>query len=143
MTPVPKKIIASGPPGTEWFGGSVDRSTMGLRVMAKERGRSVDIAEVSRLLNCDSDQTKLRHWSLHAPDSAGADLDSQIIWILERVTDDLSIWKQIVEGYRVDLFCALYLERSNRGVSLSPKTMAELGARGIELGFDIYSPDGP
>ena len=140
MKPVPPHILASGPPGTEWFGGAVDRSTMTLRVMAKVRGESVDKKEIARFLGCESDQQKLRHWSLHAPDSVDGDLDSQVAWILSRVTADAEVWKKVVAEHRVDLFCALYLERPNRGASLSPKTMAELGARGIEIGFDIYAP---
>jgi len=141
MKPVPTHIIASGPPGTAWFGGAVDRSTMTLRVMAKVRGESVDKKEVSRLLGCDSDETKRQSWSLHAPDKEEADLDAQIDWILARVSSDLSVWKKITEAYRVDLFCGLLLERSNRGVTLTPKTMTELGARGIEIGFDIYAQE--
>jgi hypothetical protein len=143
MKPVPKHIIANGPPGTEWFGGAVDRSTMTLRVGAKTPGKSVDKKEVSRLLGCESDQEQFRHWSLHAPDSEEADLDSQVGWILSRLTTDLTIWKNISSSYRVDLFCALHLERPNRGATLAPKIMAELGARGIELGFDIYAPEEP
>jgi Domain of unknown function (DUF4279) len=141
MKPVPAHVIASGPSGTEWFGGAVDRSTMTLRVMAKIRGERVDKKEISRLLGCESDQEKLRHWSLHAIDKEEADLDAQVDWILSRMTADLSVWKKIAEDYRVDLFCALHLERSNRGVTLAPKTMAALGARGIELGLDIYAPE--
>lgn len=141
MKPVPPHIVANGPPGTEWFGGGVDRSTMTLRVMAKIRGEGVDKKEVSRLLGCESDQAKRLSWSLHAPDKEEADLDSQVEWILARVTSDLSAWKQITRDYRVDLFCALYLERWNRGVVIASKTMAELGARGIKLGLDIYGPE--
>jgi Domain of unknown function (DUF4279) len=140
MKPVPSHILSIGPQGTTWFGGAVDRSRMNLRVMAKIRGESVDKAEVSRLLGCESDQEKLRHWSLHAPERNDANLDEQISWIFERVTRDLSIWKRLTSDYRVDLFCALYLEQSNRGISLLPTTMSQVGARGIELGFDIYAP---
>jgi len=141
MKPVPPHIVGSGPPNTEWFGGAVDRSTMTLRVMAKIRSESVDKTEISRVLGCDSDVTKWRLWSLSAPDKEEADLDSQVEWILSRVIGDLSAWKAITEAYRVDIFCALYLERSNRGVTLAPKTMAALSARGIEIGFDIYAPE--
>ena len=108
--------------------------------MAKIPGESVNKAEVSELLGCASDQEKRRGWSLHAPDSGEADLDAQIAWILQRVTSNLSVWKKLTMEYRVDLFCGLFLERTNRGVTLSPSTMAEVGARGIELGFDIYAP---
>lgn len=140
MKPVPPHILAGGPPGTEWFGGTVDRSSMCLRVMAKIRGESVDKVEVARLLGCASDQEKLRHWSLHAPDAEEADLDAQVAWILSRVTSNAEVWSKVAAEYRVDLFCGLHLERQNRGVSLAPKTMAALGVRGIEIGFDIYGP---
>ena len=140
MKPVPKRIINSGPPGTEWFGGEVDRSTITLRVMAKTQDRSVDKKEVVRLLGCASDQKNLKHWSLHAPARKKADLDAQVVWILSRVTADLSAWRRLTRLFRVDLLCGLFLERMNRGVTLSPSTMAALGARGIELGFDIYAP---
>ncbi len=143
MKPVPPHIIASGPPGTEWFGGAVDRSTMTLRVMAKVRGESVDKKEVAQLLGCESDQQKFKHWSLHAADSEESDLDSQVEWILSRLTADLAVWKKVATSFRVDLFCGLYLERSNRGVTLAPRIMTELGSRGIELGFDIYAPEEP
>ena len=105
MKPVPPHILASGPPGTEWFGGAVDKSSMTLRVMAKVRRESVDPHEVSRLIGCESDQQTLRHWSLSAPDKEEADLDAQVAWILGRVTGDLTAWKKLTTQYRVDLFC--------------------------------------
>lgn len=143
MKPVPTHIVASGPPGTEWLGGPVDRSTMALRVMAKAQLERVDKAEIARLLGCASDQEKLRHWSLHAPDEEDADVNAQVEWILSRLTRDWAIWRRVTSDYRVDMFCGLFLERTNRGVSLAPTTMAELSARGIELGFDIYAPEAP
>jgi hypothetical protein len=112
---------------------------MTLRVMAKDHGGSVDKDEVSRLLVCESDRANLRHWCLHAPDKAEADLDSQVAWILSRVTDDLDVWNRLVVEYRIDIFCGLFMERKNRGVSLSPRSMAELSVRGIQIGFDIYA----
>lgn len=141
MKPVPPQIVASGPPRTEWFGGGVDRSTMVLRVRAKVRGERVDKERIAQLLGCPSDQIKFRHWSLRAPEKSEADLDWQVDWILARVTADLSVWKAVADEYRVDLFCGLYLERANRGVTLTPATLAALGARGIELGFDIYGSE--
>jgi hypothetical protein len=139
MKDVPPHIAALGPPGTEWFGGSVDRSEMGLRVMPKEKRGAIDKDEVSRLLGCQSDREKWSSWHLHAPESEGSDLDGQVAWILCRVTSDLAVWQKITSEYRVDLFCALFLDRPNRGVTLSVKTMGDLAARGIELGFDIYA----
>ena len=67
-------------------------------------------------------------------------MDAQVHWIFSRLTSDLKIWKKLGEHYRIDLFCGLFLERANRGVTLAPETMAAIAARGAELGFDIYSP---
>jgi ribosomal protein L19 len=114
---------------------------MALRVMAKVRGDDADKDEVTRLLGCESDREKLKGWCLHAPEKEGADLDSQVDWILGRVSRDFEVWKRVTDEYRVDLFVGLFLERPNRGISLSAKTMTELGARGIEMGFDIYAPE--
>jgi len=140
MKPVPPHIRALGPPDTQWFGGTVDRSKMSLRVMEKEHGKSIDKGAVSRLLGCEPNREKPRHWTLSAPDSGEADLDAQAAWLFARLNSDLAVWKKLVSEYRVDLFCGLFLERPNRGVTLSPKTMAALAERGIPLGLDIYGP---
>jgi len=141
MKPVPEHIIASGPLGTIWFGGAVDRSTMTLRVMAKVRGESVNKTEVSSALGCEPDRENRKSWCLHGPEKEDSNLDSQIEWLLGRVSSDLETWKMITANYRVDIFCGLFMQRTNRGTSLSAKTMMELGTRGIEIGFDIYAPE--
>ena len=140
MKPVPEHIQAMGPPGTVWSGGPMDRTSVTLRVKPKARGELVDIAGVAKLLGCATDREHYQSWCLHAPDSAEGDLDSQIAWILQRVTDDRSIWRGLSQDYRVDIFCGLFMERSNRGVLLSAATMYELGVRNIEIGLDIYAP---
>lgn len=141
MKPVPDHIIDSGPPGTKWHGGAIDRSKMALRVGDKDRSKSVDKEEIAKLLGSKSDQEKHKHWSLHAPESENGDLESQVHWIFSQLTDDMSVWKMVTSSYRVDLFCGLFMERPNRGVSLSPEVMSDIGGRGIELGFDIYAPE--
>jgi hypothetical protein len=138
---IPEHITKNGPPETAWFGGGVDRSKMSLRVMSKTRTMSVNQSEISRLLGCESDKPNFKFWSLHAPIKEEADLDAQVDWILARVTNDLSVWRKIGEDYDVDLFCGLFLERPNRGASLSSRTMSELGVRGIRMDFDIYAPE--
>ena len=75
MKPVPPHIVASGPLGTLWSGGAVDRSTVTLRVMAKARGETVDKKGVSQLLGCDSDAHQFKHWSLRAPVPPGVFMD--------------------------------------------------------------------
>ena len=135
MKPVPPEIASSAPEGTEWFGGAVDRSTMTLRVHCGAEQR----ARVSRLLGLEPSEVR-RSLRLSAPDSANSDLDAQVEWILSRLSSDLAAWRQVTSECKVDLFCGLFLERTNRGVTLEPETMRKLADRGIHLGFDIYAP---
>ena len=134
MKPVPPEIASSAPEGTEWFGGAVDRSTMTLRVHCGAE----QCAAVSLLLGRESKVE--RSWRLSAPDSGTADLDTQVEWILSRLSSDLAAWRQVTSEYKVDFFCGLFLERTNRGVTLESETMRKLAARRIQLGFDIYAP---
>jgi hypothetical protein len=65
-------------------------------------------------------------------------LDGKIIWLLSQVSDDLDVWKSLVQTYDVDIFCGLFMQSNNDGVSLSSEVLLMLGQRGIELGMDIY-----
>ena len=137
MKPVPPDIEASGPAGTQWFGGPVDRSTVTMRI-----GCGADeCEEVSRSLSYSGSEMRKR-WRLSAQDSAGADLDQQVSWILSQLTSNLAVWKSLSSKYKIDVFCGLFLDRPNRGVTLSADTMRKLAERGIGIGFDIYAPDG-
>ncbi|WP_292971111.1 DUF4279 domain-containing protein [Novosphingobium sp.] len=78
-------------------------------------------------------------WNLRTEDRFPGDLDGQIDELLGKVTDDLSIWKELNERFSLDLFTGLFLEEFNEGISLKPSTLLALGLRGIELDLDIYS----
>jgi hypothetical protein len=77
-------------------------------------------------------------WTLDAPDREPEDMNSQIQMILSRMTDGLSVWRDITKRFRVDLFCGLWLSGTESGMTLSPQSLAALGERGIELGLCIY-----
>ena len=78
-------------------------------------------------------------WRLSATDREPEDMDGQIEEILSQTTSDLAVWRSIGEKHQIDLFCGLFLGGSNEGMSLSAKSLAALGVRGIELALDIYS----
>lgn len=138
MKPVPPEVAALGPDGTQWFGGSVDCSHVTLRVI----GSDVDVHKVTNLLRHVSEPFKGQGWRLSAPIAEPADLDQQIEWLLSRLNPDLSAWHQLTGVYRIDVFCGLFLERSNRGLQLAPTTMLKLAQRRIPLSLDIYAePD--
>jgi hypothetical protein len=80
-------------------------------------------------------------WRLHAKDREPEDMDGQIQEILSQMTNDLTIWKKIGSRFQIDLFCGLFLRTGNEGLTLSPQSLLALGARGIEMGLDIYSGD--
>lgn len=78
---------------------------------------------------------------LDAPDSFTGDLEAQVRWIFTQTTADLTKWRKVIGRWHTDLFCEPFLERDNRGLSLSPVIMKQIGERGIELAFDIRGPD--
>ena len=80
-------------------------------------------------------------WRLQAADRCPADLDGQVVELLSQLTPDLEVWSRLAACFRVDVFCGLFLNESNEGVSLSPGTMKALGERSILLDLDVYSND--
>jgi Domain of unknown function (DUF4279) len=81
---------------------------------------------------------KFGMWRLGVASREPEDMDGQIQEILSQTTDDLTIWRSITEKYDVDLFCGLFMGRSNEGLTISAHSLAALGARSIEMSLDIY-----
>lgn len=85
---------------------------------------------------------KTGQWTLFATDTEPENLDAQVSELLGQLTQDLDVWRQLSQSFRVDLFCGWFMGGSNEGVVVSPQTLVALGERGIELGLDIYGPEG-
>jgi hypothetical protein len=134
--------------------GQVHHSAVSLRIL----GDDLQPAEITQLLNCEPTHSQIkgeiiRHasgrerlvkfggWWLDASRAEPEDLDGQIRWLMSQVSDDLGIWQHLTTSYDVNLFCGLFMQSGNDGLSLSPETMLVLGKRGIELDLDIYGPD--
>ena len=79
-------------------------------------------------------------WRLQATDSKPEDLDGQIRFIFDQLTDDLTLWKSYGGRFKMDLFCGLFLKYSNEGVTLNPESLLILGSRGIKIDLDVYGP---
>ena len=79
-------------------------------------------------------------WRLEAPDCNPADLDGQIAFIFEQLTEDLAIWRSLAQRFKMELFCGLFMECSNEGVEISPESLRVLGSRGVKIGLDVYGP---
>lgn len=131
--------------------GQIHHSAATLRIF----GDDLRPDEISQMLKCQPTKAELKgeviryssgrertvkrgNWRLIAQRAEPENLDGQIQWLLSQVSGDLNVWKSLTQIYDVDLFCGLFMQSSNDGLSLSPETMLMLGRRGIELGLDIY-----
>lgn len=133
----------------------VQRSVVTLRIT----GDGLVPDEVTRLLGCSptSAQTKGQvlvgrntgtstiaragMWRLKSLPREPEDIDGHIAEILGKLSGDLDVWKEMTRQYKIDLFCGLFMSGGNEGLTISPQSLAALGARGIELALDIYGPD--
>ena len=79
-------------------------------------------------------------WRLGCEDRTPEALDEQIAQILNGLTEDLLVWQSVTSKYTVNIFCGVFMNESNEGFCLSPMTLAALGARRIEIQFDVYAP---
>jgi hypothetical protein len=132
--------------------GKVHHSSATLRVF----GDDLQPDEITRLLKCQPTFAEVKgqvvkhssgrerlvkcgNWRLLAEYAEPENLDTQIRSILLQTSDDLNIWRSLTQTYRVDMFCGIFLDSSNDGLSLSPQTLLMLGERGIDIDFDIYA----
>lgn len=134
---------------------AIDQSTMSLRFF----GDDLNPDEITARLGCSPSSARQKgetwitkrgaksvartgSWILKVADSQPGDLDSQIATLLGLLTDDLSVWADLNSRFNGNIFCGLFMRESNEGISLSAIATKELGARGLEIDFDIYDPGG-
>jgi hypothetical protein len=79
-------------------------------------------------------------WRLVASEKSPENLDGQVEEILSQLTKDITVWDRLGSQFRLDLFCGIFMEVGNEGMTISSKTLLDLGRRGIEMGLDIYGP---
>ena len=130
-----------------------------LRVSLRILGDDLVPSEITMLLEClptksqskgdviEGKKTgKLREaktggWWLLAPACFDGNLNSQILGLLALLNDEVSVWTDLSDRFKLDLFVGVFLSSGNDGIGLSPKTLKAIGDRGIELDLDIYSKD--
>jgi hypothetical protein len=125
----------------------IDRSLASIRFS----GKGLESDEVPKMLGgAFSGKPELRQtykrvgkkgvWSLTFEESDETELENKLQFLLDQLTDDISIWKTLTAKYRADIFCSLFLDGWNCGFSLSARLVKEIADRSLEIGFDIYSP---
>jgi hypothetical protein len=60
--------------------------------------------------------------------------------LLSGLTTDMAVWNALSTRFQADVFCGLFLQEGNQGLSLSPSTLIALGRRGLPLALDVYAP---
>lgn len=78
-------------------------------------------------------------WILNCVARSPGDLDAQVAELFANLSTDLSVWADLSDRYEADLFCGLFLEDTNEGISLQPSTLKAVGERGLILDLNIYS----
>jgi len=130
-------------------GGEIDESLVSLRFF----GDDLDPNEISELLKCQPTDAyrkgdilpneryhivaKTGSWRLKCEISSDP-LEKQILELFDRLSNDLEIWRKLTSQYNGDLFCGLWMEELNRGLTFSPELMNQIAERGLTLGLDIY-----
>ncbi len=78
-------------------------------------------------------------WRLEYSGTDNQTLEEKIKAILNMITNDMNIWKEITSDFRVDVFCGLFMDTSNEGFIISADLSKELAIRGLIVSYDIYS----
>ena len=79
-------------------------------------------------------------WRMTVERRSPGDLDGQLEELLAPLTTDLAVWRDLSGRFQADVFCGLFLNEFNEGISLSPRTLEALGLRGLSLDMDVYGP---
>lgn len=82
-------------------------------------------------------------WRLKVNREEPENLDYQINRLLDGLSDDLSAWRSFAKRYRGRIFCGLFMESGNEGLTLQPETLVRVGERGLVIDLDIYGQDLP
>jgi hypothetical protein len=77
-------------------------------------------------------------WHLKTDDVTPGDIDSQITALFSSLSNDLTQWRDCADRYDGNIFVGIFLSQLNEGLSISSETLSAIGARGLELGLDIY-----
>ncbi len=129
-----------------------------VKLSLRFRGDDLDPAELSRIfgafptsaarkgLPCrtPSGQTRVAEtgwWHVKSDAPSSFDLDQHLALLFQKLSVDLSAWRELSRSYGGNLFVGLFLGSGNEGLRLGPDIAGAIAARGLELQLDIYGPD--
>ena len=83
---------------------------------------------------------KTGQWHVKLEAEAPDNFEKLVARLFGLLIDERSVWLDLSQRFSGNLFVGLFMESSNDGVSIKRKTLDAIASRGLELGFDIYSP---
>ena len=107
--------------------------------LGKEPDEAARLGDTLRTPSGGERVSRFGVWSVSVEQRIPGDLDAQIAELFEGAIEDIGVWRNITSRFRSNIFCGLFLDEWNEGLSISPTTMKMLGERGILLDLDIYS----
>jgi hypothetical protein len=119
-----------------FFGDDLDPETITAKLgasptSARRKGEVKRVEEVEHVAETGS-------WLLSSERTPNGSLETQILSLFDKLTDDLEVWRELTSTYRSDLFCGLWSEAWNRSFQLSAEVVEAMSKRGLALGFDLY-----
>ena len=66
-------------------------------------------------------------WSLRAEVRKPENVDAQVAELLSKLPSEPAVWSSLSARFNIDLFCGLFMNESNEGLSLSVVTLRALG----------------
>ena len=115
--------------------GHIDEVTVSLRIF----GEDLDPTEITNLLGCKPSSArrkgeiipdkryhrvaKIGSWHLEGDASSSTTLEEQIRELLNKVTAELAVWKNLASRFKVDIFCGVFFKNFNCKFELSPELM--------------------
>ena len=80
-------------------------------------------------------------WRLEYGERDEIGLEEKIEIVLAKLTDNLESWQDVTRNLEIaDIYCGLFIDKWNEGLTLSPYVMRKISDRNLTIGFDIYSP---
>lgn len=80
-------------------------------------------------------------WRIETDRCEPEDLNKQIKALLEPLTSDLPVWRDLTRRFRGVIFCGLWMKSFNDGLQLSAEVLGSVAERGLLLDLDIYAED--
>lgn len=123
-----------------YFGDDLEPNSL-TSALGKPPTKSTTKGEVTKNQKTGSVRVaKFGSWLYGVERREPGDLDGQIEELFGALTADLSVWRQLAEKYKPDLFVGLFMKESNEGIEVSARCLEILVTRGVSLSLDIYGP---